>query len=587
MVTEQAPIEDWATLPWRKLERAVYRLQRRIYRASLRGHVEAVHSLQQLLMKSEAARCLAVRRVTQDNQGKRTAGVDGVKSVGPKHRPLLVGLLRDIKRIRPKPTRRIWIPKPGKDEMRPLGIPTMLDRAHQALAKLALEPEWEARFEPNSYGFRPGRSVHDATAAIFLAIRFQSKYVLDADIAGCFDSIAHAPLLAKLQTFPALHRAIKAWLKAGVLEDGVFAPTTAGTPQGGVISPLLANIALHGMEEAVTAAFTPAGRYGRRVHVPRLVRYADDLVVFFPTREGIERARSTLEDWLSGMGLVLKPSKTRITHTLETTGEEPPGFDFLGFHIQQFPVGRYHSGRCTGKLLGFKTLIRPSTQAIKRHHAALRAVVKEGRTLPQATLIDQLNPLIVGWSQYYRCVIAQATFSGCDNALFPLLLHWTRRRHPRKNATWVARHYWRPSGRDHWCFATSDGKRLISHASTHIQRHVKIKGTASPYDGNLLYWARRLTHHPLTRTKLGKLLVAQQGRCGYCKLYFRDGDRIELDHIIPLNLGGSDVLLTNRQALPRHCHDQRHAALHAERGIPDKNPTGEEPDAANVARPVL
>ncbi len=207
-------------------------------------------------MKSEAARCLAVRRVTQDNQGKRTAGVDGIKSVGPKHRPLLVAFLRDPKRIRPKPTRRIWIPKPGKDEMRPLGIPTMLDRAHQALAKLALEPEWEARFEPNSYGFRPGRSVQDAIAAIFLAIRYQRKYVLDADIASCFDRIAHAPLLAKLQTFPALHHAIKAWLKAGVLEEGVFAPTEAGTPQGGVISPLLANVALHGMEELMKTTFT-------------------------------------------------------------------------------------------------------------------------------------------------------------------------------------------------------------------------------------------------------------------------------------------------------------------------------------------
>jgi len=285
MATEQAPIEDWTTLPWRKLERAVYRLQRRIYQASLRGNVKAVHSLQRLLMKSEAARCLAVRRVTQDNQGKRTAGVDGIKSVGPKHRPLLVTFLRDTKRIRPRPTRRIWIPKPGKDEMRPLGIPTMLDRAHQALAKLALEPEREARFEPNSYGFRPGRSVHDAIGAIFLAIRFHSKFVLDADIAGRFDSIAHVPLLAKLQTFPAMRRAIKAWLTAGVLEEGVFAPTTAGTPQGGVISPLLANIALHGMEEAVMADFMVVGHRKASVPIPKLVRYADDVRHF--TRHGI------------------------------------------------------------------------------------------------------------------------------------------------------------------------------------------------------------------------------------------------------------------------------------------------------------
>jgi RNA-directed DNA polymerase len=282
MATEPAPIEDWTTLPWRKLERAVYRLQRRSYRASVRGNVEAVHSLQRLLMKSDAARCLAVRRVTQDNQGKRTAGGDGVKSVGPKHRPLLVTILRDTRRIRPRPTRRVWLPQPGKDERRPLGIPTMLDRAHQALAKLALEPEWEARFEPNSYGFRPGRSAHDAIGAIFLAIRYQRKFVLDADIAGCFDSIAHAPLLAKLQTFPAMRRAIKAWLRAGVLEKGVFekgvfAPTTAGTPQGGVLSPWLANSALHGMEETVAAAFVPAGHHGRPIPVPRLIRYADDV----------------------------------------------------------------------------------------------------------------------------------------------------------------------------------------------------------------------------------------------------------------------------------------------------------------------
>jgi RNA-directed DNA polymerase len=396
-------------------------------------------------MKSEAARCLAVRRVTQDNQGKRTAGVDGVKSVGPKHRSLLVARLRDPRRIRPRPTRRVWIPKPGKAEMRPLGIPTMLDRAHQALATLALEPEWEARFEPNSYGFRPGRSVHDAIVAIFLAIRFQSKYVLDADIAGCFDQIAHAPLPAKLQTFPALRRANKAWLTAGVLEVGVFAPTTAGTPQGGVISPLLANIALHGMEEAVKAEFFATGQHKAKLPIPTLVRYADDLVIFFPTREGIERARRALEQWLSGMGLTLKPSKTRITHSLVANEEEAPGFDFLGFHIQQYPVGRHHSGRCRGKLQGFKTLIRPTTQAVKRHRGALRILVKEGRSLSQKALIDQFNPLIVGWSQYYRGVSAKATLSSCDNALFPLLLRWARRRHPRKNASRVAHHYWRSS----------------------------------------------------------------------------------------------------------------------------------------------
>jgi RNA-directed DNA polymerase len=196
-MAEDQPIEDWAQLPWRKLEAHVYRLQKRIFRAASRGNVRAVHSLQRLLMKSEAARCLAVRRVTQDNHGKNTAGVDGIKSVSPERRPLFVALLRHPAAIKPRPVRRVWIPKPGKPgEFRPLGRPVMLDRAHQALVKLALEPEWEAKLEPNSYGFRPGRSVHDAIQAVFGATCLKAKYVLDADIEGCFNNIAHQPLLA-------------------------------------------------------------------------------------------------------------------------------------------------------------------------------------------------------------------------------------------------------------------------------------------------------------------------------------------------------------------------------------------------------
>jgi len=183
----EQPIEDWTQIPWRKLEQQVYRLQKRIYKASCRGNVKAVHSLQRLLMKSQAARTLAVRRVTQDNQGKKTAGVDGIKSVRPAHRPFLVERLRNPATIKPQPVRRVYIPKPGKSEKRPLGIPVMLDRAHQALVKLALEPEWEARFEANSYGFRPGRSAHDAMVRILTLIGQKSKFILDADIKGCFD----------------------------------------------------------------------------------------------------------------------------------------------------------------------------------------------------------------------------------------------------------------------------------------------------------------------------------------------------------------------------------------------------------------
>jgi RNA-directed DNA polymerase len=240
---------EWRLINWRKLERRVYKLQKRIYRASQRGDIKALRKLQKMLMKSWSARALAVRRVTQDNQGKKTAGVDGLKSLSPKQRLDLVTKLR--LGTKASPTRRVWIPKPGTEEKRPLGIPTMNDRALQALVKLALEPEWEARFEPNSYGFRPGRSCHDAIGAIFDSIRFKAKYVLDADIAKCFDRISQEKLLAKLNTFPTLRRQVRSWLKAGVMDGKELFPTSEGTPQGGVISPLLANIALHGMEQRI------------------------------------------------------------------------------------------------------------------------------------------------------------------------------------------------------------------------------------------------------------------------------------------------------------------------------------------------
>ncbi|WP_367274999.1 reverse transcriptase N-terminal domain-containing protein [Microcoleus sp. PH2017_39_LGB_O_B] len=243
------PMYEWNKTPWRKLERVVFKLQKRIYQAANRGDIKALRRLQKLLMKSWAAKCLAVRRVTQDNKGKKTAGVDGVKSLTPKQRLDLIGNINLSSKV--SPTRRVWIPKPGTEEKRPLGIPTMKDRALQALVKLALEPEWEARFEPNQYGFRPGRSCQDAIGAIFNAIRYKQKYVLDADIAKCFDKIDHEALLKKLNTFPLLRRQIKAWLRAGVMDGQQLFPTLEGTPQGGVISPLLANIALHGMEHRI------------------------------------------------------------------------------------------------------------------------------------------------------------------------------------------------------------------------------------------------------------------------------------------------------------------------------------------------
>ncbi|NER31236.1 MAG: group II intron reverse transcriptase/maturase, partial [Symploca sp. SIO1C4] len=322
---------EWKDINWRKLERSVFKLQKRIYRASNRGDVKLVRRLQKLLISSWGARALAVRRVTQDNQGKKTAGVDGVKSLTPKQRLTLIDKVNLGSKV--KPTRRVWIPKPGTVEKRPLGIPTMEDRALQALVKLALEPEWEARFEPNSYGFRPGRSCHDAIGAIFCAIKHKAKYVLDADIAKCFDRINHDVLLSKLNTYPTLRKQIRAWLKAGVMDGKELFPTPEGTPQGGVISPLLANVALHGIEELIMGLAPkfdmrdPRGHtYGVRDKLKSvsLIRYADDFVVLHEDLEVIKLCKSEIEKWLNGTGLELKPSKTRITHTLYKLEDEEP-----------------------------------------------------------------------------------------------------------------------------------------------------------------------------------------------------------------------------------------------------------------------
>src|SRR2546425_3706148 len=362
MSTAETPVYEWRDLPWRKLERRVFGLQRRIFKASSRGDTKTVHRLQRLLMKSWTARCLAVRRVTQDNRGKKTAGIDGVASLTPTERSALVDQLTPDAKA--QPVRRVWIPKPGKSEKRPLGIPTMGDRAAQTLVRLALEPEWEAVFEPNSYGFRPGRSVHDAIEAVFAAIRAKPKFVLDADIAGCFDHISHEALVHKLATYPTLRRAIKGWLKAGVWDGVEFKPTEAGAPQGGPLSPLLANVALHGLETHLRAAFKNTVRINDQCYQgwkPLLVIYADDFVVLHEDRTVIEQVRQLVAEWLATVGLELKAKKTRVCHTLEAQHGFPVGFDFRGFHVRQYRVGRYRSRTNRwGQRLGFKTLIKPS-----------------------------------------------------------------------------------------------------------------------------------------------------------------------------------------------------------------------------------
>jgi RNA-directed DNA polymerase len=560
---------EWRDIRWRKLERVVLKLQKRIYKASQRGDDKAIRRLQKTLMKSWSAKCLAVRRVTQDNKGKKTAGVDGVKSLTPIQRLELVSKLRLNRKA--KPTKRVWIPKPGTEEKRPLGIPVMYDRALQALVKLAIEPEWEARFEPNSYGFRPGRSCHDATEAIFTAINQKAKYVLDADIAKCFDRIDHKALLQKLNTSPTSSRQVRAWLKAGVMDGGQMFPTSEGTPQGGVISPLLANIALHGLENRINQAFPTMVKNSRETwfhkkgeifRTPNLIRYADDFVVLHEDITVVQRCQQIIAEWLKDMGLELKPSKTRISHTLnEYQGNV--GFDFLGFNIRQYPISKNRSGKNSkGEPLGFKTFIKPSQEAIKRHIEEIGNIIKAHISKPQKALIGKLNPVIQGWANYYSTQVSKETFSKIDHIIYQQLLAWSKQSHTGTPVKEIISKCWMTVGDNHWVFATKDEKgnlvRLLKHAKTPIVRHEKVKGESSPYDGNLVYWSIRRGKHPECPDRVAKLLKAQKGKCTLCGLYFREDDLLEVDHIQPKSQGGKDVK-SNYQLLHRHCHDQKTA----------------------------
>lgn len=559
MLTTDAAMqpESWADAPWKDYQVAVTRLQQRIHRASRDEDHKTVHRLQRLLLHSRGARFLAVRKVTQDNRGKQTAGVDGIASLSPSERFRLANSLS--LRTKAKPIRRVFIPKPGKDELRPLGIPTIEDRALQALVKMALEPEWEAKFEPNSYGFRPGRSAHDAIAAIFTGIRYKAKYVLEADIEKCFDRIDHEQLLAKMHAIKPIHDLVKGWLKAGILDRGETLFPTQGTPQGGVISPLLANIALHGLEASVreeaTRLWGTQAMYGSQI--PQVIRYADDFVIMHHDLDTLKKLRTTAEVFLLSMGLQLSQRKTRISHTL-VEHEGNVGFDFLGFTVRQFPVTKHQSGRNRyGTRLGFKTIITPSKKAVSRHIAEVNRIIDDHKAAPRAALIQHLIPVVRGWCNYYSTVASSSAFHAADRALHEALLAWIKRRHKRGLRRAVNANL-----DDRW--RLTEGNLVLKwHSETPIRRHVKVRGTKSPYDGDSTYWATRLGRSPVLNSRVAALLKRQRGKCSHCDLVFTSEDILEVHH---RDGNHANDKFANLALLHGHCHDTAHR-----RGTYDKS----------------
>lgn len=569
------PINGWNTIDWTSVRIKIFKWQQEIYSASMSGDIQQVRALQQKLLNSRAGKLLAIRQVTQDNTGKVTAGVDGIKRLTPPQRLALVDQLQFPTKA--APLRRVWINKPDSTEKRPLGIPTIRDRCLQALFKLALEPEWEAYFEPNSYGFRPGRNAHDAVKATFDSIVKGSKYVLDADISKCFDKINHNYLLNKIGMKGAYAKQIKYWLESGVLDSEVFSETTQGTPQGGVISPLLANIALHGLENQLknwisdkpirsrTGVLVKPGRRKETLHV---IRYADDFVILHRDKQIIKDVRQEVESFLKEIGLELSSAKTRITHTLELLPGDKieegfdgkAGFNFLGFTIKQFKTTKRTAKATTGQPLGYQTLVYPSKKSILKYQQKLHnLVLKDGKALNQVALIKKLNPIIRGWASYFGVSDGNTTghLGKQDYLLYLKLRRWAKR---KTGTTGKGAKFWSRSGSRQWVF-NDKGVSLLAHIdySKPITKYKKVKSDSSPYaPGDSIYWAQRKANYPGYNTRIKKLLSQQKGCCKFCGLPFWNDEVMEIDHIRPLSRGGKDTY-TNLQLLHRHCHDVKTA----------------------------
>jgi RNA-directed DNA polymerase len=549
MGTRQITEELWPSWPeidWRQANRRVRNLRHRIFRAAQEGDLKRVKNLQQLMLRSTSNVVVSVRRTTQVNAGKYTPGIDKLVIKTPEARDELVQDMLKVKSWKATPVRRIYIAK-ANGKRRPLGIPTLKDRTLQAMVLNALEPEWEARFEASSYGFRPGRGCHDAIERIWHATKGNAKrkWILDADIKGAYDHLSHEFLLDTLKGFPAIGL-IEGWLKAGYMDHAAFGRTDEGVPQGGIISPLLFNVALHGMDTYVQEKVGE-----RKSSVSTVVRYADDFVVICDVEPRAQQVEVILKEWLGERGLALSEEKTRVVHIDD-------GFDFLSFNIRRY--ARNGKEKC---------LVKPSKDAIKKVKGKIREALRNNQGKPVMALMKEVNPIIRGWANYHRTSVASREFKKLDDWMWKKLWKWARRRHDRKGHEWIADNYWgiKPGRNDKWVFQDkTTGAFLWKFSWFPIERHVMVKGGNSPDDPRLKeYWEKRrkkpAPYLGLLKGNKGKRLYElQRGICLACGEPLDNTEEVHIHHIVPRKQGGSDNV-ENLVMVHLYCHQQIHHIL--------------------------
>ncbi len=541
---------DWRQINWHEIYQNTRRLQARIVKATQEGRWGKVRALQRLLTHSYSGKVLAVRRVTE-NQGKRTPGVDNVTWSTPEAKSTAVMSLTQ-RGYHPLPLRRIYIPK-SKGGRRPISIPIMTDRAMQALYLLALQPVAETTADGHSYGFRVGRSTADAIECCFkhLGGKTSAEWVLEGDIKGCFDNISHTWLLDNI---PMDKSMLRKWLKAGFMEQGSFNPTDAGTPQGGIVSPVLANMALDGLQTLLQRTFYKrtvkiiSGKKAKPSQKVNFVRYADDFVITGSSKELLEdRVKPLVRGFLKSRGLELSEEKTRITHVVE-------GFDFLGWNVR-----RYEN----------KLLITPSKENVKGFLRKMRKIVGTNKATGQADLIQELNPVIRGWANYHKHAVSTKTFSDVEHAVWQKLWQWSKRRHPNKGGRWIKNRYFRIENGRAWVFAASGENkgrtvtyRLYNVKDTKIVRHVKIRAEANPFDPMWEpYFEERSLSNLLKRAEGKKakqqMLKKQKGKCPICRRMLDEHPHVH--HQIWRVFGGDNLGITNLVLVHETCHKQIHS----------------------------